>query len=109
MPGEPQRKQPKPEGQFQESKNYNTGYRTVYHEIEVPHPAPGEPHAIRAQATETSPNSWMVRVHHGPHAEKDAAGSYYKEVGTFTHTGPLGSIKGKLKSATGQQWKGLRK
>jgi hypothetical protein len=108
MPGSPQRKPAKPEGQFQQSTDYNTGRRTVYHEIEVPHPAPGEPHAIRAQATETSPNEWMVKVHHGPHAERDASGSYYKDQGTFSHSGPLSSLKPTLKRTTGQQFKGLR-
>jgi hypothetical protein len=104
----PQRKQPKPEGRFQDSTNYNTGYRTVFHEIDVPHPAPGEPHAIRAQATETSKNQWMVKVTHGPHEERDPSGSYYKHVGEFSHEGPLSSMKGKLKRTTGQQFKGLR-
>ena len=108
MPGTPQRKQPKPEGRFQESTDYNTGKRTVFHEVEVPHPAPGEPHAIRAQATETSKNEWMVKVHHGPHAEKDDRGSYYKDQGTFSHSGPLGSLKSTLKRTTGQQFKDLR-
>jgi hypothetical protein len=108
MPTGPQRKQPRPEGRFQESTDYNTGRRTVFHEIDVPNPAPGEPHAIRAQAHETSPNQWMVKVHHGPHAERDETGSYYKNVADFVHTGPLGSVKSKLRSATSQQWKGLR-
>ena len=108
MPGSPQRKQPKPEGEFRESTDYNTGRRTVYHEIEVPSPGEGEPHAIRAQATETSKNEWMVKVHHGPHAERDPSGSYYKDMGTFSHSGPLGSLKSTLKRTTGQQFKGLR-
>ena len=108
MPGSPQRKQPKPEGRFQDSTDYNTGRRTVFHEIDVPHPAPGEPHAIRAQATETSPNEWLVKVHHGPHAERDESGSYYKDQGTFSHSGPLSSLKPRLKRTTGQQFKGLR-
>jgi hypothetical protein len=108
MPSAPQRKQPNPEGEFSESKNYNTGYRTVYHEINVPGRQSGEPHAIRAQATETSPNQWMVKVVHGPHDERDLSGSYYKSVGDFSHSGSMSSLKSKLKSTTRDQWKGLR-
>lgn len=108
MPTGPQRKQPKPKGDFQQSTDYNTGRRTVYHEIEVPHRQDHEPHAIRAQATETSPNEWMVKVHHGPHAERDATGSYYKDMGTFSHSGPIGSLRSVLKRSTSEQFKGLR-
>ena len=108
MPGSPQRKQPKPAGSFHESKDYNTGKRSVYHEIEVPGRQSHEPHAIRAHARETSTNQWQVRVHHGPHAEKDESGSYYKHVDEFSHTGPLSSLKPKLKRSTSEQFKGLR-
>ena len=108
MPGAPQRKQSKPEGEFHESTDYSTGRRTVFHEINVPNPTPGEPHAIRAQATETGKNQWSVKVHHGPHAERDPSGSYYKHVEQFTHEGPIGTLRNTLKRTTGQQFKGLR-
>lgn len=108
MPAGPQRKQPKPEGRLQESTDYSTGRRTVFHEIDVPHRQSHEPHSIRAQASETGKNQWLVKVTHGPHEERDESGSYYKHVAGFTHEGPIGSLRSALKRTTGQQFKGLR-
>jgi len=109
VPGTPQRKQAKPEGRFQDGKDYNTGYRNVFHEIDIPGRQSHEPHSIRAHARETSPNQWLIKVTHGPHEERDPSGSYYKDAGTLTHTGPMGSVKSLLKRTTGQQFRGLRK
>ena len=66
MPGTPQRKQTKPEGRFQQGQDYNTGYRNVFHEIDIPGRQSHEPHSIRAHARETSPNQWLI----GPRSTK---------------------------------------
>lgn len=88
-----------------ESKDYGTGYRTVIHDIDVPgFEERGGPSGIRAKATETSTNRWSVKVVAGPHAERDETGSYYKELSSFSHEGPMGSAKTVTRRAGRTAW-----
>lgn len=95
--------------QFRESdtKDFQTGYRNAWVDVEVPDHQPGEPTAIRAQAQELGPNRWNVRVVHGPHTEKDESGSYYKDVDRFPHEGSMATVKSKIRSAAKNQYKDL--
>lgn len=90
-----------------EMKDYNTGYRTVTHDISVPEfgeHGSHEPSAIRAQAREHSTNQWTVHVTAGPHLERDERGSYYKGLGDFTHEGPPSSLKPVLRRSARDAW-----
>lgn len=97
----------KPEHRVQEGKDYNTGYRTVTHDIDIEDRLPHEPAGVRAQAREHGTNQWTINVTHGPHAEKDESGSYYKHISNTQFAGPLGQVKSGLKRAATEQWKGI--
>jgi hypothetical protein len=64
----------------QAGKDYNTGRAKLYAEVNLTDRLPHEPTAIRAQAEQVNGSDWIVRTTHGPHAEKDATGSYYRTV-----------------------------
>lgn len=91
-----------------ESRDYATGRRTITHDLDVPDRQPHEPHGIRAQAKETSPNQWNVNVVHGPHDTKDESGSYYRHISNTQFSGPLAKVKSGLKRSVNEQWKGMR-
>lgn len=98
----------KPQHAVQEGKDYATGRRTVTHDIDIEDRLPHEPAAVRAQAREHSTNAWNITVTHGPHAEKDESGSYYKHISNTQFAGPLGQVKSGLKRAATAEWKGIR-
>ena len=66
--------------QVQASRNYNTGRHNIYADVNLTDRLEHEPHAVRAQAEQVNSRDWIVRVTHGPHAERDETGSYYKTV-----------------------------
>ena len=96
-------------GQTRESKDSKTGHRHIYHDVNVPDRQGSEPSAVRAKAQEISPNKWAVQVVHGPHAEKDPSGSYYKTTESLTHEGPAGSVKSLVKKRAEGDWKKIMK
>ena len=65
-----------------QSSDYNTGRANVYADVNLTDRLPHEPHSIRAQAEQVNSSDWIVRVVHGPHAERDTTGSYYRTVDT---------------------------
>jgi|SRR5215467_13311716 len=99
---------PKPEHRAFESKQSGTGYRTVTHDIEIPDRQPHEPSSVRAQARETSTNSWLINVHHGPFEERDESGSYYRNISSDQFTGPIGQVRALMKKKATAEWKGYR-
>jgi len=66
----------------QQSRNYNTGRANIYAEVNLTDRLAHEPHAVRAQAEQVNGSDWLVRTTHGPHADKDETGSYYRTVST---------------------------
>lgn len=99
---------PKPEHSAFDSTDYSTGRRTVTHDIGIPDPQPNEPSTVRAQAKEFGTNSWTVGVTHGPFAEKDESGSYYRHISNDQFTGSISKVRTHLKRAATAEWKGYR-
>ena len=98
---------PKPKSEVREYKDYNTGYRSVSHVLDVPDRQPHEPVSITSHAKETSTNRWVVQTHHGPFEQKDEQGSYYKHISNTQFEGPLSKLKPVLKRSVSEQWKGV--
>jgi hypothetical protein len=91
-----------------ETKDYSTGYRNIWAEADVPDRQSHEPHSVRSQARETGTNRWSVTVTHGPHEDKDESGSYYKHVGQYSHEGPVGQVRSKLRSDVKGEWRNIK-
>ena len=54
-----------------DGRDSDTGYRRVFHDLEVPDHRGHEPSAIRGQARELGTNRWLVEVTHGPIDQRD--------------------------------------
>ena len=91
------------------SKDYNTGYRIVTHDFDVPERQSHEPTGIRAQAREVGTNAWSIRVVHGPHEERDEGGSYYRHISSDQFSGTLSKVKPILRRSVTQQWGEMKK
>lgn len=93
----------RPDRGLQESKDFQTGYRHVYHDFDVPDRQPHEPHGIRVAAQEYGTNKWTLSVIHGPHETEDA-NERYKHLSREQFEGPLGKLKPVLKRTLKASW-----
>lgn len=96
------------QGRLSEGKDYDTGYRKHFYEIEVDDRLPHEPSTVRFAAQEHGTNRWTLSGFRGPHEEKDERGSYYRDVGeSETLEGPAGKINAELKTRTKGEYRRL--
>lgn len=76
-----------------EGKDYSTGYRFVYFDIDLP----GDPVGLRAKAQETSINEWVITTFYGPYKERDSSGSYYESGPSESFSGPIAGARALVK------------
>ena len=96
------------QGRLSEGKDYATGYRTHYYDMDVTDPLPHEPTGVRFSAREVRPNQWTMSGFRGPHADKDESGSYYCDVGSAeTIAAPAGKVNAELKRRTKTEYQKL--
>jgi hypothetical protein len=85
---------------IRESKNYMTGYRSMFIDTPVPDRLPWDPHWIRVEATEWSTKSWTHHVVYGPYDKPiNEHGGLYRTIESTQWTGPPSEIRRQLRRA----------
>ena len=85
---------------IRESKDYMTGYRSMFIDTSVPDRQPTDPYWIRVEATEWSTNQWTHHVIYGPYDKPiNSQGGLYRTIESSQWTGPPSDIKRQLRRA----------